>query len=121
MHSAKFTEVEKDGKTFHPIEPIGPLIVESGEGLESGFMTFGVATTVGSQMTSAAIGRVVKDRIEFMVAHDGECFSGIHHGADEVEHFANLRATVDVVAQEDHLAPFRVTVIVFVGEVSQRV
>ncbi len=43
-------------------------------------------------------------RIEFVVAHDGQGGTGIHHGPHDLEGFPDLRAAVDEVAKKDGLA-----------------
>ncbi|GAA5134263.1 hypothetical protein GCM10023213_05650 [Prosthecobacter algae] len=54
-----------------------------------------------------------------MVAHDGQRIASLHHASHGVQHLADSRTAVNVVAQEDHLSPFRVAVGVAVWPVAQ--
>ena len=97
---AKVAQFQPHGQGAHPRYP---HLVTAGKLVERGLVLVAVLVVMRAQVLAGMrrVGRVPAHGVEFVVAHQGHGGPGVAHGAHDLERFEDLRASVDVVAEED--------------------
>lgn len=107
MDNAKTPGVDEQRQFVEPLEKVMPvawMLFELGQGFVD---QPAVARGVLAHVVLAALGQrrgVPAQGVVLVVAHDAVGLAGLDHVMDDVQRFANPRATVDDVAKEHGLA-----------------
>ena len=81
-------------------------------------MLLDILVVVRPEKPAIAVGRIERQSIEFVVAHDGKSRAGVDHWSDDLKRLPDLWPSINEVTQKDRL-PVRVTIDTVVSRVPE--
>jgi hypothetical protein len=106
MNGTQPPQVHAQRQSGKPIQPL-LQIASGGKLLQRALVLADVFGGMRPQRSAVGIMRMEAQRIDFMIAQDGQGISGFHHAAHDFQRGHNLRPAVNVIPKEDDLPPFR--------------